>query len=57
MRQKLFEMVQGTVLFHTDEFIFVWSFKYANGRQNRSSGANATSGAGVVCNMVLLEGI
>ena len=37
MKQKLSEMVQVTVLFHTDEFIFVWSFK--NGRQNRSSGA------------------
>ena len=36
-KQKLLEMVQ--VLFHTDEFIFVWSFKNGNGRQNHSSGA------------------
>ena len=33
MKQNLLEMV------HTDEVIFVWSFKYANGRQTRSSGA------------------
>ena len=39
MKQKLLEMVKVTVLFHTDEFIFVWSFKNGNGRQNRSSGA------------------
>ena len=39
MKQKLLEMVQVTVLFHTDELIFVWSFKNGNGRQNRSSGA------------------
>ena len=67
VKQKLLEMVQATVLFHTDEFIFVWSFKNGNGRQNRSSGAKlgysdgrvpklsfrtlATSGAGVVCHM------
>ena len=40
MKQKLLEMVQVTDLFHTDEFIFVWSFKNGNGHQNRSSGAN-----------------
>ena len=40
MNQKLLEMVQVTVLFHTDELIFVWSFKNGNGRQNRSSGAS-----------------
>ena len=39
MKQKLLEMVQDTVLFHTDECIFVWSFKNGNGRQNRSLGA------------------
>ena len=39
MKQKLLEMVPVTVLFHTDEFIFVWSFKNGNGCQNRSSGA------------------
>ena len=39
MKQKLLEMVQVTVLFHTYEFIFVWSFKNGMGRQNRSSGA------------------
>ena len=39
MKQKMLEMVQVTVLFHTDEFIFVWSFKNGNGRQNCSSGA------------------
>ena len=39
MKQKLSEMVQVTALFHTDEFIFVWSFKNGKGRQNRSSGA------------------
>ena len=39
MKQKLSEMVQVTVLFHTNEFIFVWSFKNGNGRQNRSLGA------------------
>ena len=36
MKQKLLEMVQVTVLFHTDEFIFVWSFKNGTRRQNRS---------------------
>ena len=41
MKQKLFDMVQVTVLFHTDEFIFVRSFKNGNRRQNRSSGAKA----------------
>ena len=39
MKQKFSEMVKDTVLFHTDEFIFLWSFKNGNGRQNRSSGA------------------
>ena len=39
MEQKLLEMVQVTVLFHTNEFIFVRSFKNGNGRQNHSSGA------------------
>ena len=39
MEQKLLEMIKVTALFHTDEFIFVWSFKNENGRQNRSSGA------------------
>ena len=38
MKQNLLEMVQVTV-FHTDEFIFFWSFKNGNGRQNRSWGA------------------
>ena len=38
MEQKLLEMVQETIVFHTDEFIFVWSFKNGNGRQNCSSG-------------------
>ena len=38
-KQKWLEMVQVSDLFHTDEFIFVWSFKNGNGRQNRSSGA------------------
>ena len=38
MKQKLSEMVQVTVLFHTDDYFF-WSFKNGNGRQNRSSGA------------------
>ena len=52
MKQKLLEMVQGTFLFHTDEFIFVWSSKNGNGRQNRPSQVTlATSGAGVVCHM------
>ena len=37
MKQKLSERVQVTVLFHTDEFIFVWSFKNGNWRQSRSS--------------------
>ena len=36
---KVVGMVQVTVLFHTDEFIFVRSFKNGNGRQNRSLGA------------------
>ena len=40
MNQKLLETVQVTVLFHTNELIFVWSFKNGNGHQNRSSGAN-----------------
>ena len=39
MKQKLLEIVQVTVLFHTDEYIFVWSFRNRNGRQNRYSGA------------------
>ena len=39
MKQKWLEMVQVTVLFQTDDFIFVWPFKNGNGRQNRSSGA------------------
>ena len=39
MKQRLMEMVQVTALFHTHEFIFVWSFKNGNGRQNPSSGA------------------
>ena len=34
MKQKLLEIVQVTVLFQTDEIIFVWSFKNGNGRQN-----------------------
>ena len=37
MKQKLSEMDQDTVLFHTDESISVWSLKNGNGRQNRSS--------------------
>ena len=37
IKQKLFEIVQVTDLFHTDEFIFVWSSKNGNGCQNRSS--------------------
>ena len=39
MKQKLLEMVQVTVLFHNDKFIYVWSFKNGKGRQNCSSGA------------------
>ena len=40
MKHKWFKMVLvNTVLFHTDEFIFVRSFKNGNGRQSRSSGA------------------
>ena len=40
MKQKLVEMVQVTVLRHTDEFIFDRiGFKNGNGRQNSSSGA------------------
>ena len=39
MKHKLLEMVPVTVLFYIDEFIFDWSFKKGNGRQNRSSGA------------------
>ena len=31
MKQKLLEMVEVTVLFHTDEFIYVWSFKNGTG--------------------------
>jgi len=34
MKQKLLEMVQVTLLFHTDEFIFVLSLNNGNGRQN-----------------------
>ena len=60
MKQKLLEMVQVIVLFNTDGFIFVWSFKNGNGCQNHSSGyfegrvpklssrvTLATSGAGM----------
>ena len=39
IKRKLLEMVSVTFLFHTDEFILVWSFKNGNGRQNRSSGS------------------
>ena len=39
MKQKLLEIVQFTVLFLTDKFIFVWSFKNGNGRLNRILGA------------------
>ena len=39
MEQKLLEIVQVTVLFHTDEFLFIWSFKNGNERQCRFSGA------------------
>ena len=39
MKQKLSEMVQVTVLFHTNQYIFVWSFQNGNGRQNHSQGA------------------
>ena len=62
MKQRLLEMVQVTVLFHSNEFIFALSFKIGNGCQNRSSGyfdervpklgsqvTLATSAAGVVC--------
>ena len=31
IKQKLLEMIQVTVLFHTDEFILVWSFKNGTG--------------------------
>ena len=41
MKQILLEMVQVTVLFHTDDFFFIWSFKNGNGRQNCSLGAKA----------------
>ena len=41
MKQNMLEMVQVTILFHTDELIFVWSFKNGNGRQNRSSGTKS----------------
>ena len=74
MKQKLLEMVQFTLLFcfilmfHTDEFIFVWSFKngtktsprvpklgYFDGRVPKLSSrvTLATSGAGVVCHISL----
>ena len=62
MEQKLLEIVQVTVLFHTDELFFVWSKTETAGRQNRSSGAKTwllrragakTSGAGVVCHVFL----
>ena len=39
MKQKLLKMIQVTVLFHTDEFNFDWSFKNGNERHNWSSGA------------------
>ena len=39
MEQKLLEIVQVIVLFHTDELLFVWSFKNVNGGQHCSSGA------------------
>ena len=64
MKQKLLEMVQVTVFLHTDEFIFVWSFKYAYGRQNRSSGAKTgllrragakTQYPGDTCQLLLRE--
>ena len=37
----LLEMIQVTVWLQTDEFIFVWFHKNENGRQGRSSGAEA----------------
>ena len=39
MEHKLLKMFQVTIVFHTDEFIFVWSFKNWNGHQNCFSGA------------------
>ena len=59
------KVVGNGYCFHTDEFIFVWSFKNGNGRNNApqvpklgyfDGGCQnlvklATSGAGVVCHM------
>ena len=39
MNQKLLEMVQVTVLFHTDEFIYVWSYKTETGAKTAPRGA------------------
>ena len=39
MKQKLLKIIQVTIWLHTDEFIFVWSYKSGNGRQNRSPSA------------------
>ena len=58
-KQKLLEMGQVTVLFHTDEFILVWSLKNGNGCRNwvTSTGGcqnllpRSHSQLGVVCNM------
>ena len=41
MEQKLLEMIQVTIWLHTDKFIFVWSYKNGNGRQNSFSGAKS----------------
>ena len=63
MKQKLLEMIQVTVWLLNYEYMFVWSYKNGNGRQNRSNfngqapqlSARVTlvpTGAGMVCHMV-----
>ena len=42
MKQKLLEMVQVTVLFHTDEFIYVWSYKTETGAKTAPYTSNNT---------------
>jgi len=52
MKQKLLEMVQVTVLFHTDEFIFVLSLNNGNGRQNLLGCHNWVTSTGGCQNLV-----
>ena len=50
--KKLLEMVQVTVLFHTDEFTFVWSSKTGTGAKTAPRVQNLVSSTGGCQNLV-----